>query len=140
MRHGEVHEPEVGAKDQAFLDERVAVHGGARAAAKTLDNLAGAVRAIADGCHCGHVASLGGLRLDLGLQPDASSSGGPLPVTSSRMGHLWDALARGYTVLGLEQAAGGDQVFRDLVLARIIEPASKLDSARVLDEADAVDQ
>jgi hypothetical protein len=29
----------------------------------------------------------------------------PLPITSSRMGHLWDALARAYRVLGLEQAA-----------------------------------
>jgi hypothetical protein len=53
-------------------------------------------------------------------------------------GHLWDALARGYAVLGLEQAAGGDEVFRDLVLVRIIEPASKLDSARVLEEAGIV--
>ena len=33
------------------------------------------------------------------------------------------------------QAAGGDEVFRHLVLARIIEPASKLDSLRVLEEA-----
>jgi hypothetical protein len=49
------------------------------------------------------------------------------------MEHLWDALARGYALLGLEQAAGGDEVFRDLVLARIIEPTSKLDSARVLE-------
>jgi hypothetical protein len=31
-----------------------------------------------------------------------------------------------------DQAAGGDEVFRDLVLARIIEPVSKLDSPRVL--------
>jgi hypothetical protein len=72
--------------------------------------------------------------LDLGLQP-AGAGGGPLPITSSRMGHLWDALAHGYAVLGLEKAAGGDEVFRDLVLARIIEPTSKLDSARVLEEA-----
>jgi hypothetical protein len=39
---------------------------------------------------------------------------------------------------GLEEAAGGDEVFRDMVLARIIEPASKLDSARVLEEAGIV--
>ena len=32
-------------------------------------------------------------------------------------------------------AAGGDEVFRLLALARVIEPASKLDSLRVLDEA-----
>jgi DDE family transposase len=61
-----------------------------------------------------------------------------LPITSSRMGHLLDALAHGYRVLGLEEAAGGDGVFCDLVLARIIEPTSKLDSARVLEEADVV--
>ena len=54
------------------------------------------------------------------------------------MGHLLDALAHGYRVLGLEEAAGGDGVFCDLVLARIIEPTSKLDSARVLEEADVV--
>ena len=32
---------------------------------------------------------------------------------------------------------GGDEVFRQLVLARIIEPASKQDSLRVLEEAGA---
>jgi len=70
--------------------------------------------------------------LDLGLEPAA---GGPLPITSSRMSHLTDSLERAYRVLGLEDAAGGDKVFRQLVLARIIEPTSKLDSLRVLEEA-----
>ena len=60
-----------------------------------------------------------------------------MPTTSSRIGHLWHALARGYAVLGLEKAAGGDEVFRGLVLARIIEPASRLDSGRALEEAGA---
>jgi hypothetical protein len=54
------------------------------------------------------------------------------------MGCLLDALDRGYRVLGLAEAAGGDEVFRELVLARIIEPVSKLDSARVLEEAGLV--
>ncbi len=72
--------------------------------------------------------------LDLGLAP-AGDRGGPLPITSSRMGHLLDALAHAYRELGLDAAAGGDEVFRDLVLARIIEPVSKLDSLRVLEEA-----
>jgi hypothetical protein len=74
--------------------------------------------------------------LDLGLDRIASagSAGGPLPITSSRMGHLWDALGRGYRVLGFEQATDGDEVFELLVLARIIEPTSKLDSLRVLEE------
>jgi len=73
--------------------------------------------------------------LDLGLAVGAP--GGPLPIISSRMGHLLDALEQGYRVLGFVGAAGGDGVFRDLVLARIIEPTSKLDSARVLEEAGA---
>jgi Transposase DDE domain len=71
--------------------------------------------------------------LDLGLA--VGVPGGPLPITASRMGHLWDALACGYRVLGFDGAAGGDEVFAGLVLARIIEPTSKLDSARVLEEA-----
>jgi hypothetical protein len=36
--------------------------------------------------------------------------------------------------LGFDEAAGADEVFRQLVLARIIEPTSKLDSVRVLEE------
>jgi hypothetical protein len=76
--------------------------------------------------------AMGQLELDLGLQ---AGGGGPLPITSSRMGHLADALERGYRVLGFEEAAGADDVFRQLVVARIIEPVSKLDSLRVLEEA-----
>src|SRR3954463_15056116 len=72
--------------------------------------------------------------LDLGDLGSGRTRRGPLEITSSRMGHLWDALAHAYRVLGLEQAAGGDEVFRQLVLARIIEPTSKLDSLRVLEE------
>lgn len=70
--------------------------------------------------------------LDLGLEP---AGGAPLPITSSRMSRLLDSLERAYRVLGLDDAAGGDDVFRHLVLARIIEPVSKLDSLRVLEEA-----
>jgi hypothetical protein len=71
--------------------------------------------------------------LDLGL--DAGAAGGPLPITASRMGCLLDALEHAYRVLGLDGATRGDQVFFDLVAARIIEPVSKLDSLRVLEEA-----
>jgi Transposase DDE domain len=71
--------------------------------------------------------------LDLGL--DTSAAGGPLPITASRMGCLADALEHAYRVLGFDQASGGDQVFAQLVLARIIEPVSKADSLRVLEEA-----
>ncbi len=47
------------------------------------------------------------------------------------MGHLWDALGRAYLVLG-------DELFGQLVLARIIEPTSKLDPLRVLEEVGAL--
>jgi hypothetical protein len=73
--------------------------------------------------------------LDLGL--DTAAPGGPLPITASRMSCLLDALQHAYRALGLDQAAGGDEVFAGLVLARIIEPVSKLDSLRVLAEAGA---
>jgi Transposase DDE domain len=79
--------------------------------------------------------------LDLQMQAPAASSDvvalppGALPIRSSRMGHLGDGLAGVFERLGLGEAAGGDAVFRALVLARIIEPSSKLDSIRVLAEA-----
>jgi hypothetical protein len=77
--------------------------------------------------------------LDLGREATEpgrrGTGGGPLPITSSRMGHLLDALTHAYRVLGFEEAAGGDEVFRLLVIARVIEPVSKLDSLRVLEEA-----
>lgn len=38
------------------------------------------------------------------------------------MGHLADALERAYRMLGLDAADGGD-VFRHLVLPRIVEPS-----------------
>jgi len=74
----------------------------------------------------------GQVELDLGL--DAAAGSGPLEIVASRAGHLWAALGRAYDRLGLDRAAGGDEVFRALVLARIIEPTSKLDSLRVLEE------
>jgi hypothetical protein len=75
----------------------------------------------------------GQVELDLGL--DAGTAVGPLEVVGSKAGHLWDALSRVYDSLGFDEATGGDEVFRALVLARIIEPTSKLDSLRVLEEA-----
>lgn len=45
---------------------------------------------------------------------------------------LWETLEEVYSALGFD--ALGDQVFKQLVLARIIEPTSKLDTIRVLDE------
>ncbi|MCK0438383.1 IS1634 family transposase [Gordonia alkaliphila] len=72
--------------------------------------------------------------LDLGIADVVPASAEPLPIQSSRMGHLWDGLEYLYRELGFDDATGGDPVFRDLVLARIIEPTSKLDSIRVLEE------
>ena len=46
-------------------------------------------------------------------------------------GLLWDALNREYRRIGLESI--NDEVFKQLVLARIIEPTSKLDTIRVLE-------
>jgi hypothetical protein len=48
--------------------------------------------------------------LDLGLDAAAEAvvavaGSGPLPITSSRMGHLWDALSRAYDALGFDEAA-----------------------------------
>jgi len=51
------------------------------------------------------------------------------------MGHLRDALSRAYRVLGFDAATDADEVFRVLVVARIIEPTSRLDSLRMLEEA-----
>jgi hypothetical protein len=74
--------------------------------------------------------------LELGLDAAALAATGsaPLPITSSQMSHLWQALGIVYEVLGFDRAVGGDEVFGQLVLARIIEPTSKQDSLRVLAE------
>ena len=76
--------------------------------------------------------SAGQAVLDLGVAGPPGSE--PLPITSSQMTHLWDGLCAAYRVLGFELATKGDNVFRDLVLARIIEPTSKVDAERVLSE------
>lgn len=75
--------------------------------------------------------------LELGLDAGAVAAGGsdPLQIASSQMTPLWEALCAAYDQLGFDTAAGGDKVFRQLVLARIIEPTSKADSLRVLAEA-----
>jgi hypothetical protein len=70
--------------------------------------------------------------LDLGL--GTAGANGPLEITSSRASHLWGALCRAYEVLGFDRVLNGDGVLRDLVCARIIEPTSKIDAARVLGE------
>ena len=74
----------------------------------------------------------GQTELDLGLSKGVEP--GALPIISSRMSQLWNALCAVYRALGFESVAKGDTVFRDLVLARVIEPTSKVDAARVLTE------
>jgi hypothetical protein len=74
----------------------------------------------------------GQTELDLGLSDGLEP--GTLPITSSQMTHLWDGLCAAYQILGFDSVTQGDNVFRDLVLARIIEPTSKIDAARVLGE------
>ena len=74
----------------------------------------------------------GQTELDLGLSGGLEP--GTLPITSSQMTHLWGGLCAAYRALGFEAVTQGDNVFRDLVLARIIEPTSKIDTARVLSE------
>jgi hypothetical protein len=70
--------------------------------------------------------------LDLGLPANDQSS---VEVVGIRMGRLLDAINAVYRQLGLHLAPGADEVFEQLVTARIIEPTSKQDSARVVEEA-----
>ncbi len=66
-----------------------------------------------------------------GLAPGVSRPTMPTVVGStSRV--LWDVLEHAYTVIGFDTV--GDDAFKKLVLARIIEPVSKADTIRVLGE------
>ncbi len=60
--------------------------------------------------------------------PGGRDAVGRVVGTDSRV--LFDALAGVYTDLGFD--AVGDEVFRDLVVARVVEPTSLLDAGRVL--------
>jgi len=66
---------------------------------------------------------------DLGLFPKAEEEGGCW-VESSHSGLLWGALEGVWRRLGFEGCA--EEVFKQLALARVIEPTSKADSARVI--------
>ena len=75
--------------------------------------------------------------LELGLQDDerATDEGTadrPGVITSKSSAVLWRVLSTAYVRLGFD--AVEDAAFRQLVLARLIEPTSKADSLRVLDE------
>lgn len=57
-----------------------------------------------------------------------------LTILASRAEHLWNALSAGFEQLGFDTACDGDEVFKQLVLGRLVEPTSKLDTLRVLGE------
>ena len=75
--------------------------------------------------------------LELGLDPMRRARWPARGRCRSRR-RRWVTCGRGlgaaYDALAFDVAAGGDEVFRQLVLARIIEPTSKADSLRVLAE------
>ncbi len=56
---------------------------------------------------------------------------GQAVITSKSSALLWQVLGDAYTRLGFDVI--GDESFRHLVLARVVEPTSKADSLRVLD-------
>ena len=60
----------------------------------------------------------------------AGARAGPGRVVGTHSRLLFDALAGVYAELGFD--AVGDAVFRDLVIARVVEPTSLLDVGRVL--------
>jgi hypothetical protein len=62
----------------------------------------------------------------------APARAGAARVVSTDARVLFEALAGVYSALGFD--AVGDEVFRDLVLARVVEATSLLDTARVLTE------
>ena len=62
--------------------------------------------------------------------PAPAGAGGVAPITSNRMGVLLEALEAAWRAVGLDGLDGADEVFRRLVIARLIEPTSKQDSLR----------
>jgi len=71
------------------------------------------------------------LELDLDTAPALDRSGRPVVEATGSL-ILWDALSSVYDALGF--SAVRDEAFRALVLGRIIEPTSKVDTVRVLTE------
>lgn len=70
--------------------------------------------------------------LPLGLDPGPVGGVAAARVVSSSSRLLWQVLVDAYARLGFDALA--DEAFRALVLARLIEPTSKADTVRVLDE------
>ena len=73
--------------------------------------------------------------LDLGLAPAPVAETPAARVVSTSSRWLWQVLADAYDRLGFDVL--NDEAFRALVLARLIEPTSKADTVRVLEELGA---
>ncbi|QFG70306.1 IS1634 family transposase [Ornithinimicrobium pratense] len=67
-----------------------------------------------------------------GPSTPAAATGMQATVAGTSSLVLWQALERVYTDLGFD--ALGDEAFKQLVLARIMEPTSKADTVRVLED------
>lgn len=76
-------------------------------------------------------------RLAAGSGRPRSDRGGGRVVGTAAL-TLWNLLVDAYVRLGFDTVA--DEVFRALVLARVIEPTSKADTVRVLEEIGALPQ
>lgn len=77
--------------------------------------------------------SAGQQALDLGLEPEEKvRSGGDAVVRRHSSELLWTTLTSAFDVLGFDAVA--DETFKTLVCARLIEPTSKLDTPRVLED------
>lgn len=70
-------------------------------------------------------------QLDLGAG-GGDISAGQAVITGKTSAVLWQVLTGAYARLGFD--ALSDEAFKQLVTARIVEPTSKADSVRVLDE------
>ena len=71
--------------------------------------------------------------LDLGLESEEQvRAGGDAVVRGHSSELLWAVLTGVYPALGFD--AVGDETFKTLVCARLVEPTSKLDTIRVLDD------
>ena len=70
--------------------------------------------------------------LDLGLEPSTPRPAGPAIVHSKRSQLLVDTIQAGWRTLGFDVIA--DEAFFQLVLARLVEPTSLSDAARVIGE------
>jgi len=68
--------------------------------------------------------------LDLGLRAPAGPPSARVVSSSCRL--LWQVLTDAYRHLGFDVL--GDEAFRAMVLARLVEPTSKADTGRVLEE------